>query len=116
VNRFQSTKFFVIRSIWILRSIDFGIISKILENVYNSQIAQLIMKTKLSKNGMITLPSKIRKDLNIHVGDEIVFVEDDGIYNIIPVKKLEDLIDQDHKEGAKRILQSIREERDKDRE
>lgn len=73
------------------------------------------MKTKLSKNGMITLPTKIREDLNIRVGDEIVFIEDDGIYNIIPVKKLEDLVDSDHKDGAKRILQSIREERDRDR-
>ncbi len=39
-----------------------------------------------------------------------------GIYNLIPVKKLEDLVDPDHIHGAKKILQEIRDERNKDRE
>lgn len=73
------------------------------------------MKTKLSKNGMITLPTKIREDLGIQVGDEIVFVEDEGIYNLIPIKKLENLIDPRQIEGAKKILAEIRKERNKER-
>ena len=56
---------------------------------------------------MITLPSKIREDLDIQVGDEIVFIKDDGIYNLIPIRKLEELIDPDQKAGAKRILREL---------
>jgi AbrB family looped-hinge helix DNA binding protein len=71
-----------------------------------------MIKTKLSKNGMITLPAEIRKRYNIKIGDEVGFIEEDGEYKIIPILKMEDLIDPSHFESTKKLIDEMRKERD----
>ncbi len=71
-----------------------------------------MMKTKLSKNGMITLPVEIRRRYNIEIGDEVGFVEEDGEYKIVPILNMEDLIDPSHFESTKRLIDEMRRERD----
>jgi AbrB family looped-hinge helix DNA binding protein len=53
-----------------------------------------MIKSKVSKNGMINLPVKIRQKLNIVPGDEISFVEEDGQIHIVPIRNILDLPDQ----------------------
>ena len=49
---------------------------------------------------------------NIKIGDEVGFVEEDGEYKIIPILKMEDLIDPSHFESTKKLIDEMRKERD----
>lgn len=73
-----------------------------------------MIKTKLSKNGMITLPAEIRKRYKIKIGDEVGFIEEDGEYKIIPILKMEDLIDPTQLEATKELIRRMRKERDEE--
>ena len=74
-----------------------------------------MLKTKLSKNGMITLPAEIKKRYNINPGDEVSFVKTDDGYILIPVVDIFDLINPDELELAKEIIEELREERQKEK-
>ena len=73
------------------------------------------MKSKLAKNGMITLPAAIRKQFGIQVGDEIGFVEIDGEYRIIPIMKMNELTNAKHFEATKDLIAEMRKDREKER-
>lgn len=68
------------------------------------------MQTRLSKNGMITLPSKLRKENNIEVGDEISFIKSEDGWLLIPVKNPLDLIRDDEMELAKKAIKSLKQD------
>ena len=73
-----------------------------------------MMKTKLSKNGMITLPAEIRKRYNIKIGDEVGFIEEDGEFRIIPILRMDQLTDPSHLEATKELIRRMRKERDEE--
>lgn len=68
------------------------------------------MQTRLSKNGMITLPSKIRKENNIAIGDRISFIKTEEGWLLIPVKKPEDLIHDDEMDLAIKSIESLKQD------
>ncbi len=68
------------------------------------------MQTRLSKNGMITLPAKIRKENNIEVGDEISFIKSEDGWILIPVKNPLDLIRDDEMELALKAISSLKQD------
>ena len=70
-----------------------------------------MIKSKLSKNGMITLPVEIRKQYNIAIGDEVGFIEIDNEYRIIPILKMDQLTNSEHLEATKKLIADMRKER-----
>ena len=66
------------------------------------------MKSKLAKNGMINLPAKIKKELEIEVGDEVSFIKTDEGYLLIPIKDPLDLIRPNEKEIAIRAIKDLK--------
>lgn len=76
---------------------------------------RIMIKTKLSKNGMITLPSKIREQLGIKAGDEIGFVEIEGEFHIRPILKMNELTNPDHFPEMKELIEEMRGDREKER-
>lgn len=73
-----------------------------------------MMKSKLAKNGMITLPAELRKSLKIDIGDDVGFKKVDGEYIIYPIPKMHQLIDPDHLEGTKKLIEEMRRDRAKE--
>lgn len=71
-------------------------------------------KSKVSKNGMITLPSQIREELDIAIGDEVGFQKVDGNYVIVGIKSMEDLIDPDHMDATRELIEEMRRDRAKE--
>ena len=70
-----------------------------------------MIKSKLTKNGMINFPADLRKKWNLQPGDEISFIEtEDGVL-IVPVKDLFDLINSDERSLAKEIVEELHRER-----
>ena len=63
---------------------------------------------------MINLPSEIRKNLELSIGDEISFIKTESGYIIVPVKNLFDLTNPEEMGIAKEIIEEIREERRRD--
>jgi len=45
------------------------------------------IKTQIGKSGRIVLPAKLRKALEIQVGDELVMRLEDGSIRMIPVRQ-----------------------------
>ncbi len=74
-----------------------------------------MIKTKLSKNGMITLPSKIREKLGIQAGDEVGFVEIEGEFHIRPILKMSELINSEHFDATKELIEEMRIDRENDK-
>lgn len=74
-----------------------------------------MLKSKLSKNGMITLPAEIKKTLNIKPGDEVSFIKTDEGYIIVPLVDIFDLVNPNEMEKAKEIIQELRNERKKEK-
>lgn len=74
-----------------------------------------MLKSKLSKNGMITLPAEIKKTLNIKPGDEVSFIQTDEGYIIVPLVDIFDLVNPNEMEKAKEIIQELRNERKKEK-
>lgn len=74
-----------------------------------------MLKSKLSKNGMITLPAEIKKILNIKPGDEVSFIKTDEGYIIVPLVDIFDLVNPNEMEKAKEIIQELRNERKKEK-
>ena len=74
-----------------------------------------MIKTKLSKNGMITLPSKIREQLGIQAGDEIGFVEIEGEFHIRPILKMSELTNPEQLDDMKELIEEMRRDREKEK-
>ena len=74
-----------------------------------------MMIARISRNGTVNLPSKVRKKLGLKVGDEIGFLETpDGIV-VVPLKSILDMTDPAELPIAKKIIEEIHEERRKER-
>ena len=69
-----------------------------------------MIKSKLSKNGTINLPSEIRKLMNIEIGDHISFIIEDNKVILVPIKPLEELIDPKQYSQALEIIEELKEE------
>ena len=74
-----------------------------------------MIKTKLSKNGMITLPAKIREQLGIQAGDEVGFIEVGGEFQIIPIMKMSELTNSEHFDATKELIEDMRNNRKNER-
>ena len=74
-----------------------------------------MIKTKLSKNGMITLPSKIREQLGIQAGDEIGFVEIEGEFYIRPILKMRELTNPEQLDDMIELIENMRRDREKEK-
>ncbi len=73
-----------------------------------------MIKAKLSKNGMITLPAKIRERLGIQVGDEVGFIELSVGFQIVPVMKMSQLTNSEHFDSTKELIEEMRIDRSKE--
>lgn len=70
-------------------------------------------KTKITSKGQVTIPKEIRERLGVKPGDELEFVEEDGVFrlrkrlNAAPLKKyrgyLKSLADRDPDELVKEM-------------
>ncbi len=74
-----------------------------------------MLKTKLAKNGMITLPVEIRKQFGIKIGDDIGFIELNGEYKIFPIKSMDQLIDTSQYQSTKKLIEEMRIDRENDK-
>lgn len=64
---------------------------------------------------MITLPAVIRKHFGIKVGDDVGFIKINGDYKIVPLKSMHELVDHNHLESTKKLIEEMRNDRLKDR-
>ena len=88
-------------------------------NILNIIIIQLYMKmsnrVKVTNRGMITIPSKIRKKLNIVDGKEYFIVEDfDGALMLIPYIDIEKEENRIENSIVDKILNNMEKERQQD--
>ncbi|MHA1273439.1 MAG: AbrB/MazE/SpoVT family DNA-binding domain-containing protein [Promethearchaeota archaeon] len=66
---------------------------------------------KVTNNGMITIPSYLRKKYNIKDGDKVFIFEDEGILKIIPIKSSEELRKNSYTvEEMKKIMEETKRE------
>ncbi len=73
-------------------------------------------KVTVTSRGMVTIPAKLRKKLNIKDGSEFIVREHDLGLLYIPLINIEDLFGVDSKETSHSIVQGIHEDRRKERE
>ena len=73
-----------------------------------------MIKATITNRGMVTIPAKFRKMLNLKDGDKVVFVCVDGELKVIPVLPVEELRKQSF--GAREALESLAEDRRRERE
>ena len=72
-------------------------------------------RVKVTNRGMITIPSKIRKKLNIVDGKEYFIVEDlDGVMMLIPFMDLEKEENRIENSIVDKILNNMEKERQQD--
>ncbi|MCE7733265.1 MAG: AbrB/MazE/SpoVT family DNA-binding domain-containing protein [Candidatus Heimdallarchaeota archaeon] len=70
-----------------------------------------MVKAKLSSNGMINFPAKLRKKLDLKPGDEVSFVESAEGILIVPIKNILDATNSDNYDIAVEMVKEIRQER-----
>lgn len=74
-----------------------------------------MVKAKLTSNGMINFPAKLRKKIGLKPGDEVSFIEtDDGIL-IVPVLNILEATNPDHYEKTVEMIKQLREERNNEK-
>lgn len=69
-----------------------------------------MMKSKITKNGLINFPAKLRKKLKLNVGDEITFVETDEGFLVVPLKNILEATNPDEMDKAIEIIKELKEE------
>ncbi len=73
-----------------------------------------MVTAKLTSNGMINLPAKLQKKLNLKPGDEISFIlTDEGIL-LIPKKSILTATNPNNYKMAVQAVKEIRQERNKE--
>lgn len=70
-----------------------------------------MISSKVMKNGMINLPSELRRKLKISSGDTIIFHETEDGFLLVPKKDIFELINPDEYDLAIEIVKEIRHER-----
>ena len=70
--------------------------------------------SKLTSNGMINFPAKLRKKLGLVPGDEISFIETEQGILIIPSKSILSAPNPNNYEIAVKMAKEIRKERDEE--
>ncbi len=68
-------------------------------------------KARLSSNGMINFPAKLRKKLDLKPGDEVSFVESAKGILIVPIKNILDATNPDNYDIVVEMVKEIRQER-----
>jgi AbrB family looped-hinge helix DNA binding protein len=78
----------------------------------------LVEKVTISSKGQITIPSKLRKDLNLTEGEQLLVVREDDTMRFIPIPKLSKLagVDKEIFKGRKPSaeLKAMRKEWDRE--
>ena len=70
------------------------------------------MSSVIDADGTVKLPPEIIKELGLSEGEEISFLTtEDGVV-LVPIKKLEELVDPKNKEAAMKIIAEIKKERE----
>ena len=70
--------------------------------------------SKLTSNGMINFPAKLRKKLGLVPGDEISLIETEHGILIIPLKSILSAPNSDNYDIAVKMANEIRKERDEE--
>ena len=73
-----------------------------------------MMKSRITKSGMINFPAALRKKMGLDSGDEVSFLETPEGVMIIPVRDLFDLTNPEELPVAIEIIAEVREERRKE--
>ena len=73
-------------------------------------------KVTVTSRGMVTIPAKLRKKLNIKDGTEFIVREHGPGLLYIPLIDIEELFGVDSKEVSRSIIKGIQEDRRKERE
>lgn len=73
-------------------------------------------KVTVTSRGMVTIPAKLRKKLNIREGTEFIVKEHGPGLLYIPLIDTEELFGVDSKEVSRSIIKGIQEDRRKERE
>ena len=68
----------------------------------------MVEMVTVTRKGMVTIPSSIRRKYGIKNGDRVQFVQVNGAVMVIPVKTLSEMYGLD-KEHAKVLMEGIRE-------
>ncbi len=74
-----------------------------------------MVKAKLTSNGMINFPAKLRKKLGLKPGDEVSFLETEEGVLVVPVIDILDATNPDDYDKAVEIVKEIRRERDNEK-
>lgn len=70
-----------------------------------------MVKAKLTSNGMINFPAKLRKKMDLKPGDEVSFIESAEGILIVPIKNILDATRPENYDTAVEMLKDIRQER-----
>ena len=74
-----------------------------------------MVKAKLTSNGMINFPAKLRKKLDLKPGDEVSFIESEGGILIVPIKNILDATNSENYDIAVEMVKEIRQERNNEK-
>ena len=77
---------------------------------------EVLEEVTVSAKGQVTLPSKVRKKMNIAKGEKLLLVKEDNAIKLVPIPKLSKLagVDKDLFKGRKlsKEIEAMRDEED----
>ena len=77
---------------------------------------EVLEEVTVSAKGQVTLPSKVRKKMNIAKGEKLLLVKEDNTLKLVPIPKLSKLagVDKDLFKGRKlsKEIEAMRDEED----
>jgi len=79
-------------------------------------LEEVLEEVTVSAKGQVTLPSKVRKKMNIAKGEKLLLVKEDNTLKLVPIPKLSKLagVDKDLFKGRKlsKEIEAMRDEED----